>query len=190
MNTMRRVVLFVCVVVIAVLFVLLAFVRQFSADAVSGFIGVLAGGAIAGAIQYGISVADREHQLRTAALERRLQAHQEAYALWRRLIFSTSQEDLYALIRKSALWWDDNCLYLDPEARRAFYRAINAAGERERAVHIDDDPRIARLAWQDMEKAGDIIAKGVALPGFGKAEADRLDVPSTKKQESATTTDT
>ena len=71
------------------------------------------------------------HQLRLAAVDRRLQAHQEAYALWRKLIF-TSQDSIHTVVIECQDWWNNNCLYLSHEAREAFRDAFFAA-------HTHDD---------------------------------------------------
>jgi len=82
-----EIILTIFVITIGILFGLLTIVKNISPDAVSAFIGVMVGSAITGAIQYWVSEADRRHQLRVAALDKRLEAHQRAYALWRKITF-------------------------------------------------------------------------------------------------------
>jgi len=43
---------------------------------------------------------ERTHQLRLAALDRRLQAHQDAYALWRRMRFGGVSSSTFTTLRK------------------------------------------------------------------------------------------
>jgi hypothetical protein len=69
-------------------------------------------------------------QLRLAAADRRLEAHQNAFTLWRK-VFRHCHDD-YSLLRPIIIeceqWWERNCLYLSPEASSAFDHAYWAAG--------------------------------------------------------------
>src|SRR5207248_7668825 len=70
----------------------------------------------------------QRHQLRVAALERRLQAHQEAYTLWWNLLGAVHDEQrIGKIVMDCQDWWVKNCLYLDAEARSAFSAAYHAA---------------------------------------------------------------
>ncbi len=74
----------------------------------------------------------RRHQLRMAALERRLEAHQQAYALWWQLLGAVYHEErLGNVVKDCQDWWVKNCLYLDAEARQAFKIAYNAAWDHQ-----------------------------------------------------------
>jgi len=57
-----------------------------------------------------------ENKLRLAALEKRLEAHQHAYTLWRKLGNSIHEGTLESVYFECEEWWDQNCLYLSPEA--------------------------------------------------------------------------
>ncbi len=61
-----------------------------------------------------------KHQLRMAALDRRSEAHQEAFALCRKLVSSVHHENIGEVVMECQYWWNKNCLYLGPEAREAF----------------------------------------------------------------------
>ncbi|MGD0651006.1 MAG: hypothetical protein ABSA97_07685 [Verrucomicrobiia bacterium] len=122
----------------------------------------------------------RTHQLRLAALDRRLQAHQEAYALWRELISNAHQRDkIGAVVMKCQEWFCHNCLYLDADARQAFAEAYGAAfihSEYTRGRQDDEDRKRVESNWNRIEKAGDAIVKGVELPSIGKSEADLKEI--------------
>jgi len=114
---------------------------------------------------------NREHAMRMAALEKRLEAHQQAYALWRKLVANVHQRDkIGAIILECQDWWQNHCLYLDPEARQAFYMAYSSAhlhpnllgGERS-----EEAARMVRENWQHIIGAGDVIVRGAALPPLG-----------------------
>jgi hypothetical protein len=81
---------------VLIAFILLGFglkVFEVSSDALLSLISAIVGGLIATTSQAWISTQDRENQLRLAAIEKRLIAHQEAYALWRKLIFASSEDE-------------------------------------------------------------------------------------------------
>jgi hypothetical protein len=63
-----------------------------SADAVSGFLGVLIGGAPVTVAQAWKGEADRRHQLRLAAIDRRLETHRQVFALYRELILNVHND--------------------------------------------------------------------------------------------------
>jgi len=72
---------------------------------------------------------DFKHQMRLAALERRLQAHQEAYALWRRLLGNLHSPEALEVAAECDEWWNNNNLYLSRNARVAFREAYMAVPE-------------------------------------------------------------
>ena len=95
---------------------------------VIGFIGVIIGSAISSITSMVISKESRKGQLAVASLEKRLEAHQTAYSIWRYLIFSVHDEEKLSEISITAQdWWEKHCLYLDPESREAF-RASKTTG--------------------------------------------------------------
>ena len=71
--------------------------------------------------------AKRKHQLSIAALDRRLEAHQQAYTLWRKLRSLLYKDEVGSVVMECQEWWVRNCLYLDAEARQAFSEAYHGA---------------------------------------------------------------
>jgi hypothetical protein len=64
------------------------------------------------------------NQLRMAALDKRLQAHQEAFTLWRTM-FTSSGAEMEIAAQECRDWWNSNCVYLDGKVRDAFLEAVN-----------------------------------------------------------------
>ncbi len=60
-----------------------------------------------------------KNQLRLAALDKRLQAHQEAFTLWRELFSAIHSPDIGKAVINCQEWWGKNCIYLEPEVREA-----------------------------------------------------------------------
>lgn len=176
MKIFERILLIIFAIVIAVLFGLLAIFRNISSDAIAAFIGVLVGGAITSFVQYRISEADRQHQLRTAVLDKRLQSHQEAYTLWRKLLFANKDhETLSNVVAECEKWWDENCLYLTSGAREAFHKAYFSAPDHAFLLKTHGDAELVKLTWNDVVKAGNIIVEGVYLPPISDLESKRIE---------------
>ena len=64
------------------------------------------------------------HQLRLAALDRRLAVHQEAFTRWREL-YTAAGSDMDKIAEDCRDWWNHNCVYLEPKVRDGFLDAIN-----------------------------------------------------------------
>lgn len=122
-------------------------------------------------------------QLRHAALDKRLEAHQQAFEHWtelRSVIYGPDKGHIPEAAMECFGWWTANCLYLEPEARIAFsdaYKAASALWRRDMEAHaqgaVTSEVKQAMIDEEAIvEKAGDIIMQAVALPGLTKAEAD------------------
>lgn len=110
------------------------------------------------------------HQLRLAAVDRRLEAHQEAYALWTKLVNSSHQAGWQAAIAECQAWWADNCLYLEPDAREAFSDAYWNSGIMLHQLQSGGPIPATRGDWSKISGAGERLARAVALPGLTMAE--------------------
>ena len=109
------------------------------------------------------------NQLKLAALDKRLQKHQEAYSLWRKLLFNLRNEEKIAQsIEECQRWWDENCLYLSDEARSAFHNAIFLAVDFRNLPRTE--PKEIREWFNKIKMAGDKIIEAVNLPSLGEDE--------------------
>lgn len=109
------------------------------------------------ALEYG----SREHQLRLAALDRRLDAYQQAFTLWRKLHSALHSDKMTSVVIECQNWWNSNCLYLDAQAREAFIRACVAANEHESLLRGFTAKCVTS---EEIKQNGDIIrAAGVAI---------------------------
>lgn len=114
-----------------------------------------------------------QHQLRLAAVERRLAAHQEAFTLWRRLLGVVHTEQVHSVVLECQDWWDKNCLYLSGEARDSFNRAYFAAASHRDLTQARADVQHVTSNWDLVMKAGADIVAGVELPSLGAREGER-----------------
>jgi hypothetical protein len=171
-------------ILLGLLLILLAFtligfglkVFGIGSDALLSLISAIVGGLIATSSQAWISAQDRHNQLRLAALDKRLEVHQQAYTRWRKLLFNIGNEEtIKDIIIDSQTWWEENCLYLDPKARKLFYLAVQRAGLhaaflRERNVNI------IQGNVEFIESVGEAILAGVALPTIGEFENRQITI--------------
>ena len=135
---------------------------------VIGFIGVIIGSAISSITSIVISKENRKGQLAVASLEKRLEAHQTAYSIWRNLIFSVHDEEKLNEISMTAQdWWEKHCLYLDPESREAFSASIFSAGIHKdllREPRSKESLKNIKENWATIMKPGKTLVEGVFLP--------------------------
>lgn len=116
-----------------------------------------------------------KHQLRLAAIERRLQAHQEAFVLWRELIAKAHSEEIGQTVIKCQTWWENNCLFLEPSVREAFSDAYSAAHMHSALLRGGFSARDqAKENWERITKAGQLIVEAVQLPGLTSSERQQL----------------
>lgn len=142
-------------------------------------------------LQNGVLLEDlkTKNQLRMAALDKRLQAHQDAFALWRRLVAHAHSENVGPIVMECQDFWEKHCLYLEPAARQALSDAyVHAASHRqlvqggqfmtpeqraELTEHISE-------SWAFIKGAGRVIMESVALPPVTEAEAEQIAKPLTE----------
>lgn len=112
----------------------------------------------------------QHHQLRIAALDRRLEVHQQAYALWWKLLHAVHREENLPsdIIIECQDWWVKNSLYLDAEARQAFRAAYIAASFHRELCKPPRDIDTIKENWNIINDAGKIIVKTVELPSLGE----------------------
>ena len=130
------------------------------------------------------------HQLRLAALDRRLEAHQEAYALWWRLMSVVHDNaSIGGAIMECQDWWVKNNLYLGAEVRQAFRTAYHSAStycqiytELREADPVERKRRekVLSESWDSVNDAGEAIVKAVELPGLIEKEHKPLNFQDRK----------
>jgi hypothetical protein len=111
-----------------------------------------------------------KHKLSVAALDKRLVAHQEAYALWWKLVGSATKTEGEDVAFECQEWWVHNSLYLSPEVRNAFSQAYHAAFIHRGLLLARADGDVIRKNWEIIRQAGEAIVNAVALPSWGEQE--------------------
>jgi hypothetical protein len=165
------------VVIVVALLAILAVTGKTGFDSLIALLGVVAGVAISEISRHRSGELDREHQLRMAALEKRLQAHQEGYALWRRLMFDAHDfNQAGKTAGECQEWWEKNCLFLEPRARQAFNRALLTAATFP-ATKQTRDTALIKAEFATILEAGDALVDGVALPRIAGGEDSTIKRP-------------
>lgn len=109
------------------------------------------------------------NQLRLAAMDKRLEAHQQAYGLWRKVIATAFIDaERPAALRECDEWWNKNCLYLSKESREAFQRSYSAAFHHaDNARARGRNPELTKMVadnWEIIQAAGEVLVKATELP--------------------------
>jgi hypothetical protein len=144
-----------------------------SADAIVGLAGAVVGAVIAASVQFVMSRSEQLDRYRLAAIDRRLQVHQEAFALWRKLISKVHREnEIGDVVMECQTWWDNNCLYLEEKARKAFRIAYMCALNHKDFLRGRSNRELIEKNWADIIAAGDALADAVALPPVGDLVAE------------------
>ena len=133
-------------------------------SSVMGFIGVLIGSFIT----IRNLKKNRSDKYLLAALDLKLKAHQEAYELSCDLPSAAHKsEGINPHLQKCEDWFRKNCLYLEPEARDAFFTAFRTASIYH--VYLDEwkrtgDSTELKGKWAEINKARIIIENNVSRP--------------------------
>lgn len=116
------------------------------------------------------------HQLRTLVAERRIAAHQEAYAHSVAMIryAHTGGEKLAEVVTKARDWYDSNCLFLGKETRRSFNTATLIVEEHHRYLEQRVDASIVSGSWERIVAPLEHVAKEVELPPFSALELEAV----------------
>lgn len=121
-----------------------------------------------------IDQSSRRHQLRLAALEKRLDAHQQAYTLWRKLVGVVHKEEqVNSVVMECQDWWNKHCLYLEADARKAFVHAYLTAGDHHLLIKAHAQADDVKSSWAIIMLPGKLLVEGVELPTIAEDEAQQ-----------------
>ena len=114
------------------------------------------------------------HQLRLAAVDRRLQAHQEAFALWRKVMSATHTEEIGGVVIECQTWWENNCIYLEPSVRGAFVTAYRAANDHRTYIQGRAEVQLIQSNWKLITSFPNVLFQAIQLPALSELEAKAL----------------
>lgn len=134
------------------------------------FLGTILGIAISAGISWYIARKEQNNRFRLAALDKRLDKHQEAYALWIRLLTNLfNEKELNGVVIECQNWYDNNCLFLDGPSRTAFKQAyVLAHGHKHYTQSMQEE------SYNKILTAGRLLEIGVDLPAIGYDPKSRI----------------
>lgn len=154
--------------------VLLVATKLVDSQTAIGLLGVLIGAGISAATSILLARESRYLQLATAAMDKRLAAHQAAYALWWKIVGAVHQKDKIGDVGVEAEeWWKNNCLYLDAKSRKAFRACTMFAIHHKdllQGPRSNEATKLVKESWGVIMKPGETLVEGVALPNLGNFE--------------------
>lgn len=115
------------------------------------------------------------HQLRLAAIDRRLQAHQESFTLWRELLGATHTPDVGTIVIKCQTWWEQSCLYLEPEVRHAFVQAYSAAHIHNSLTADRSNSEAVKQNWNEVMQFPEVLFRAIQLPPLSELEKKQVE---------------
>jgi hypothetical protein len=119
-----------------------------------------------------------KQQLRMAALDKRLQAHQDAFTLWTKLVDGGPYAPRGQIALECQDWWQKNCLYLEPDVRQNFVVAYHNAFWMEQNVTTGANgitgatPETIMSAWSAITQFQALLFKSIQLPALTPTEQD------------------
>lgn len=116
----------------------------------------------------------QQNRLRLAALDKRLEVHQQAYVLWRKLLSAVYTDHVVDVVVECQNWWIANCIYLNAEVRDAFVTAWLAAGRHRDLLRSQGDQAAVYKNWDELQACGDAVLRSAGLPGFGAHEKEQV----------------
>ena len=109
-----------------------------------------------------------KNRFQLVALEKRLTAYQQSYALWLKLKRSDiySQQAQNETVAECRIWWENNCLYLDKEVNEAFYAATNAAAYHHEFTAGQASKPDTKENLDTIDNFAKVLAKNLDLPAI------------------------
>lgn len=123
-----------------------------------------------------------QHQLKLAAIDKRLQAHQEAFALWREILGAVYSDEIGKVVIKCQDWWEKNCLYLEPNVREAFVKAYSASHIHRELSRDRSDAENVNRSWDTIVDFPKVLFEAIQLPPLTKLEIDELQESAKQKR--------
>jgi len=141
--------------------------------AIYSLLGIIIGSSFTSFASLLIAKENLRGQLLAASLDKRLETHQKAYALWHEIVASAVRhpDSIGDVFSEAEKFWKNNCLYLDPASRKAFRDCIMFASSHFGLLPPrEDNKKLIRESWDVIIRPGELLVEGVALPSLGEKE--------------------
>jgi len=139
----------------------------------------LIGASVATAVLFWTWVAGQRQRLlefRKAALEKRLEVHQDAYCLWHEMVRAIHDPKKGPeSAARCQDWWVSHCLYLDAKVREEFVVCAREAFIYSE-LKLSDKPEETKARFNRILHVFDLLAEGVQLPSIGEYEGRKNEI--------------
>ncbi len=117
-------------------------------------------------LEYQTIIEDRKakHQLRLAAIDKRLEVHQNAFMLWRKINSTLDTDSINDVILECNEFWGTQSLYLEAKPRKAFLEAWIAAKNIESYKKQGIEQKYITKLYERIDYLGQAISEAVELP--------------------------
>ncbi|NQU68681.1 MAG: hypothetical protein HQ510_12125 [Candidatus Marinimicrobia bacterium] len=138
---------------------------------VTAIVGMIFGSTLTFIFNRFLSRQSFKQQLLLTNISTKLNAHQQAFSIWWDIRSNINQgEKIYEIVVKAHDWWQNNCLYLYPKSRKAFYNCLLFATS-HRDLMIVQNPNYdyrkdIKESWDTIIAPGLIIPEEVELESF------------------------
>ena len=140
-----------------------------------GCLGVIVGSGISATASWLAAKENRTQQWRIAAIDKRLEVHQAAYALCTRITAIARSGNIGEVVIEGEKWRQDNCMYLDATSRNAFKICLFSVMHHGDLLDVprprdEETNKKIKENWQKKIKPGRTQPAGVAMPHLGDRE--------------------
>ncbi len=123
--------------------------------------------------------AEQKNKFKLAALDKRMDKHQEVYSLWIEFYHNFHSPQATEVAERCEEWWFKNCLYLEEKPRASFKKALFHAGSYQ--GYSDE---MKRKFWPTIENVGREITEAVDLAFLAEGmETKRIQEPENSSKE-------
>lgn len=115
------------------------------------------------------------HQLRMVAAERRLQAHQDAYVWYTKVVekIQFDEESWSSVYYPAINWYTHNKIFLGPKTRFAFFTSISGCARYRELRKSATCEELNRIKTHEIQAIFPVLFEEVALPSIG----EQIDTP-------------
>lgn len=152
--------------ILCAIIALLLFSKSIPAPLIA-IIGIIIGSGLTFIFNRYLSKMSFKQQLLLSNLDKKLEAHQEAFAIWWDIRSNVHEKDeIFGVVIKAQEWWKNNCLYLLPKSRAAFYNCLVFATNHRDYIdsHKRDRNNIKEIDDKIQDSWDIIVAPGKVIP--------------------------
>lgn len=137
----------------------------------TAIIGIVIGAVLTFIFNRYLSKMSFRQQLLISNLDKKIEAHQEAFAIWWEIRSNVHQnEKIFDIVIKAQEWWKNNCLYLLPKSRAAFYNCLLFATNHRDLIKVQnpnvDYKKEIKDSWDIIVAPGNVIPLELELQAF------------------------